>query len=417
MKKIYTLALAALCAFGAAAVAPVSAELTKTTQFSPRLKANIVNAEASEFTVESRMHKAPAKAQAIDGLDKLNTWSYVLLLGEEPTTKYNDLAITVTNASTGAVTISLNLGVNTFNLTGTYDANAGTLTIPQQLVGKDSDGDIYFYVKGFDKFDNLIDGAAYDETTGIYDGNTVTFAEDELWALGDPNNEDLGWYVLSAYNDFYYEEPYTLLGKCSFLNNMVYGQFMWDTATQSSIENTTIVECDIYSNGLGGYIITDPLKALYAELDFKSTSPNLILDATDPNDVLIPMCNTGITPDGTNLYRYLGMNYYLTVINGKPADPSCAITKTVDGNNVTITIPVNATLFYDPSSGKIYYDNDYPSIITFTEETAGVDNVLDNSNNAPVEYYNLQGMRVENPVSGQLLIKKQGTKATKVLVK
>ena len=36
--------------------------------------------------------------------------------------------------------------------------------------------------------------------------------------------------------------------------------------------------------------------------------------------------------------------------------------------------------------------------------------------NAPVEYYNLQGVRVENPENG-LYIRRQGNKATKVLVK
>lgn len=36
--------------------------------------------------------------------------------------------------------------------------------------------------------------------------------------------------------------------------------------------------------------------------------------------------------------------------------------------------------------------------------------------NAPVEYFNLQGMRVENPANG-LFIKRQGSKVSKVLVK
>ena len=47
---------------------------------------------------------------------------------------------------------------------------------------------------------------------------------------------------------------------------------------------------------------------------------------------------------------------------------------------------------------------------------AGVDNVVvDEQNNAPVEYFNLQGVRVENPTRG-LYIKRQGNKATKVIL-
>ena len=52
-------------------------------------------------------------------------------------------------------------------------------------------------------------------------------------------------------------------------------------------------------------------------------------------------------------------------------------------------------------------------------EGAGVDDVIADDTideNAPVEYYNLQGVRVENPTNG-LYIKVQGTKATKVIVR
>ncbi|MCF0220356.1 MAG: hypothetical protein HUK14_11295 [Muribaculaceae bacterium] len=40
----------------------------------------------------------------------------------------------------------------------------------------------------------------------------------------------------------------------------------------------------------------------------------------------------------------------------------------------------------------------------------------DNSN-APVEYFNLQGMRIANPAAGQIVIRRQGTEATKLFVK
>lgn len=55
--------------------------------------------------------------------------------------------------------------------------------------------------------------------------------------------------------------------------------------------------------------------------------------------------------------------------------------------------------------------------ITYTKKDsgAGVDDVTVDED-APVEYYNLQGIRVENPTSG-LYIKRQGNKAVKVLVR
>ncbi len=48
---------------------------------------------------------------------------------------------------------------------------------------------------------------------------------------------------------------------------------------------------------------------------------------------------------------------------------------------------------------------------------SGIGNIaVDNDENAPVEYFNLQGVRVSNPENG-LYIKRQGNKATKVYIK
>ncbi len=70
--------------------------------------------------------------------------------------------------------------------------------------------------------------------------------------------------------------------------------------------------------------------------------------------------------------------------------------------NVTIDVKHNRMTIIDPT-------------------TTGIENIVNDAveaidENAPVEYFNLQGVRVENPVSG-LYIRRQGNKATKVLVK
>ncbi|MGN1252001.1 MAG: hypothetical protein ACI4US_03890 [Muribaculaceae bacterium] len=51
----------------------------------------------------------------------------------------------------------------------------------------------------------------------------------------------------------------------------------------------------------------------------------------------------------------------------------------------------------------------------FGAEGAGVNDVVADDVNAPVVYYNLQGMQISNPEAGQLVIKKQGKSAKKVL--
>lgn len=57
-----------------------------------------------------------------------------------------------------------------------------------------------------------------------------------------------------------------------------------------------------------------------------------------------------------------------------------------------------------------------PIVCTFTSETTGgIENVENNDANAPVEYYNLQGVKVANPENG-IFIRVQGGNATKVVL-
>ena len=46
----------------------------------------------------------------------------------------------------------------------------------------------------------------------------------------------------------------------------------------------------------------------------------------------------------------------------------------------------------------------------------GIEAIADDEN-APVEYFTMQGIRLSEPVKGQMLIKRQGTKAVKVVIR
>ena len=49
--------------------------------------------------------------------------------------------------------------------------------------------------------------------------------------------------------------------------------------------------------------------------------------------------------------------------------------------------------------------------------SSGIDDILDDADNTPVEYFNLQGVRIANPAPGQVVIRRQGSVVSKVLVK
>lgn len=48
-------------------------------------------------------------------------------------------------------------------------------------------------------------------------------------------------------------------------------------------------------------------------------------------------------------------------------------------------------------------------------DSASISNIMSNDPNAPVEYFNIMGQRVLNPTAGQLLIRRQGSDATKIV--
>ncbi|MCM1067450.1 MAG: hypothetical protein NC418_07760 [Muribaculaceae bacterium] len=120
------------------------------------------------------------------------------------------------------------------------------------------------------------------------------------------------------------------------------------------------------------------------------------------------------TPVGDNakdVAQLVARSYGQALENGSPAYLTATF---VNCLNVQ---PVEG----DPCSVYIYcYSSKGPMVkfkFTVPEGDSGIDNItVDNNENAPVEYYNVNGMRVENPAAGQLYIRKQGTSVAKVLL-
>ena len=85
-------------------------------------------------------------------------------------------------------------------------------------------------------------------------------------------------------------------------------------------------------------------------------------------------------------------------------------------NTLAILIKEFSVTKFDGDLTQEIYDNNKNSFATaiYTPGVAGVNSIVDDYN-APVEYYNLQGLKVANPEKG-IFIKKQGKKSTKVLL-
>lgn len=104
-----------------------------------------------------------------------------------------------------------------------------------------------------------------------------------------------------------------------------------------------------------------------------------------------------------------------------------------NGYNISFLDPDNNTAYIYNTFFGFYEDPTYPgswstetwrdpNTILFAEINfnyeAGVDSMLNDFNeNAPVKYYNIQGQEIINPAKGQIVIKKQGSKATKYIAR
>lgn len=95
-----------------------------------------------------------------------------------------------------------------------------------------------------------------------------------------------------------------------------------------------------------------------------------------------------------------------------------ATTGSVDGTGVGATNPI--TWAGSVTAGTLEFTSNKAIRFSYIEVTttgfSGVEDVTVSDENAPVEYYNLQGIRVNNPEGG-VFIRRQGNTVTKVLVK
>ena len=208
---------------------------------------------------------------------------------------------------------------------------------------------------------------------------------------------------------------WTSLGKGQWKENIVRGMFLDPT--------TTSVEVDVLENPLnpGVYKIVDAYAALYAGLAIDSKSPDLVFDATDPTNVLIELQSTGIsakTSTATLGVLYVFNEGWYSETYGDPLDPTLKCTLTTDGELYTLTLPYHSCTVYASTAEAFYYGSADVSVLTFTKPSSGVANIsVDSNANAPVEYFNLQGVRVANPEAGQLVIRRQGTTVEKVVLR
>ena len=111
---------------------------------------------------------------------------------------------------------------------------------------------------------------------------------------------------------------------------------------------------------------------------------------------------------------------YAQLMNSSWTDQEAASTsKANNDGTVTYTFTLTPAIIAAVNENKEVIINSNGKLLSLfypAEGESGIADIELNADDAPVEFFNLQGVRVENPESG-LYIRRQGSKVSKVIIR
>lgn len=278
---------------------------------------------------------------------------------------------------------------------------------------------------------------------GIEDGYFITKTDNTLRMLAD----DVEYYSAgsASYTD---ATMYDALPGVFGMQNYESLQAAFKSQLQIELPDvyTTTVPMQASSTTPGQYRLVRPFLEYYnsflsTQLEYDILSDYLLFNISDPEKCYILPSATGIyfpTENSGEIMMVYGSsnkmeggsaasaNAWGSISNGAIVFPELVIPQGVTTINEAISAISWSQASFNSNTGTITYkdwavNTFYPEICKIEAgEFAGIENVAADAEfdvNAPVEYFNLQGIRVATPEAGQLLIKRQGNKATKVVIR
>lgn len=353
---------------------------------------------------------------------------------------YNDLLETTTDMSLGVLKVSIaDAETNTLSLDGfispelkvapikaTVDLEKGTFTIPNlQDLGRDANGDItFFYIKGFSESGMIATGASdIPSSVGTISEGRIVFPELEVWAWGDPEDEELGYWVESAYNSFDIigdpDEGWESWGSGVFADGWMYPGFDMDPFV-----NMYSVDIERLTGSEGIYRIKNPY---YGHFKYSAQvgSPGwIVFNISDRDFVTVtPFIRAGFTVEHlsmccTNIAGFFIANGFTKEeIKNEWNDMewSSYSKGTVTFNDCRLNVkgrdsymvwedgmPVPMKGYLQFERLPLEYENEPGDVIYEIEDEE-----------YSVEYFNLQGLKV-SPDSSGILIRRHGSEIEKV---
>lgn len=425
MKKLYTLMLAAAATVSASAAAREFTPVEKTADNFKVALNELVAPAASSFRAPS-MAAASAAPASLEGKSALFNLSIIEDDDEGVEQTYN-FATTVT-FSNEEVEDGIAYYTMTNFLTGIYNSS---VSVPDLEVA-------YFPEEGA----LVLFGEQTYATFPLTDGTT---AECQLWAATAAGNcVNANYFFFYENGTFTIENPFDVNYSDGTSETFTADSFLLGRVNNNRLTYYVELGADLNLNMLDGtgnmtYTMTNQTGPVsYSEAVGAGLAGDVltVYNFAGFGDVPMTIDAAAKTLTATSVE----MTYWSTAaksrayLSAQNADGSnaagtrkyvLASTYTVADGKTTVTVPNwnvftysfgvgDNAILWPMSDTKIVFDFD------LDEAMAGVENIVADAEfdaNAPVEYFNLQGMRVANPEAGQLLIKRQGNKATKVVIR
>ena len=417
MKKFYAFVCAVVVALTASA-GPID--------FAPKAKKDITKLELStksskiDLTNAKRVKRASrisANDAALEG-DKMYLEESFSLRTDSATGKslgwQVDSPVTLRRAEDGTYTIENFYGQPGINLTGgVYDAAEGTLTFQPQIV-----------VSGLSEM-----GAPYESImVAICDDEDELTEEPIVFAVDIPNRnlsykyEDngqiitryVGIVLLDTDNEYLAHADYLAIIDLNQVNGksaFTYYNSNDERFQKQAYVYNEIVEGSLVTTGLFGEGFGFPVTFTLNQETNTAVADNQVVTALG---------------DGSG--EFFDFMFYNLVFNGdsvKIGDPveTFEIIPQEGAEGVMTYIYKDYTFVGTPYNGQmaalvpggIIYGFQILYVGDIFDPTGIHDVQLDKNTNAPVEYYNLQGIRVSEPTKGGIYIRRQGNVSTKIM--
>ena len=420
MKKFYAFVCAVVVALTASAgpidFAPkAKKDITKLEFSTKSFKTNLTNAKRVK-----RASRISANDAALEGDKMYLEESYSFGPNEDQTAAKGwqvDGSVTLRRAEDGTYTIE-NFFSQGINLTGgVYDAAESTLTFEPQVVAS-----------------GLTDmGAEFESVMAVIVDNYDEFIEDHpivfdvdipnrnLFYMCDTDEEGnatncLGLACMDKDNEKVGFMDWLAMIDLNQVNGM--SAFGYYNSNKEPVQEQTLV----YNEVVDGNLVTTGLFGAGFGYPVTFTLNQETNTAVADNQVVTAL------GDGSGAsYDFMFYNLVFTedstkVSVGEPVE-TFAIIPQEGAEGVMTYIYKDYTFVGTPYNGKwaplfdggIIYDFQLLYVGDIFDPTGIHDVQLDKNTNAPVEYYNLQGIRVNEPTKGGIYIRRQGNVSTKIM--